>query len=449
MATARARHGSYLFQRPGSDNFWIKLRSPAGRVERSLGTSDRRQAEILALPMIAEHKAALLAARPRLETTWHPQYEPRPQPYPGPNGELITATQRELTFYSADGKFLRTEPNGRLVQRLVNMPKGAALNLDTDQPWPPGPFVFPPGTVAVPGSARRLRRYGPIVELSKLGRPEAPTKNGDDAILETYLTNSNISGYDRREAEATLALFKTLVGKPLKDASRDDGRLLVRHFTDQGLKTATISKKIGWLRSAVNLAIDEDKSGKWTFNPFARIIPQVEDELERHPLSDAELKTCKRNLDKLSASDQLLFRLLAATGMRLGEAFQIDGEAIERRIRYCVVGTKTSQSKRRVPFPNCVLRYLPKKIRGPLFTGDTRAASKRLNRFLDDCGFKDDPSIVVHSLRHRAADRLRASECPPDIRWALLGHETNSVAEDYGTGFPVTKLRKWIDRIGF
>ena len=46
MATARARHGSYLFQRPGSENFYVKLRSPTGRVEKSLRTSDRREAEV-------------------------------------------------------------------------------------------------------------------------------------------------------------------------------------------------------------------------------------------------------------------------------------------------------------------------------------------------------------------------------------------------------------------
>src|SRR6478735_3983487 len=63
MAT-RARHGSYLFQR--GNVWWIKLRSPNGRIERSLHTPDRKQAELVALPMIAEHKAALLAARPRL-----------------------------------------------------------------------------------------------------------------------------------------------------------------------------------------------------------------------------------------------------------------------------------------------------------------------------------------------------------------------------------------------
>jgi hypothetical protein len=44
---ARARHGNYLFQRPGSSNYYIKLRSPGEkRKELSLGTPDRREAEV-------------------------------------------------------------------------------------------------------------------------------------------------------------------------------------------------------------------------------------------------------------------------------------------------------------------------------------------------------------------------------------------------------------------
>ena len=49
------RRADYLFIQPGNRNWHIKLQSPTGRIERSLGTSDRVQAEILALPMIAEH----------------------------------------------------------------------------------------------------------------------------------------------------------------------------------------------------------------------------------------------------------------------------------------------------------------------------------------------------------------------------------------------------------
>jgi hypothetical protein len=91
---------------------------------------------------------------------------------------------------------------------------------------------------------------------------------------------------------------------------------------------------------------------------------------------------------------------------------------------------------------------LPKKIQGPLFEGSPRPASKRLNRFLKDIGIADRRK-VIHSFRHRAQDRLRAVGCPQDIRWALLGHEKRTIAEGYGEGFPVTLLKKWIDKIGF
>jgi hypothetical protein len=44
---------------------------------------------------------------------------------------------------------------------------------------------------------------------------------------------------------------------------------------------------------------------------------------------------------------------------------------------------------------------------------------------------------------------LRAAGCPEDVRWSILGHEEEIVAAGYGEGFPVTLLRKRIDKIGF
>jgi hypothetical protein len=113
---ARAKHGSYLFQRPGSENYYVKLRSPAGRVERSLGTSDRREAEVIAGPMITAHKAALLAARPRVETTWVREYEPGL--HTGLEGERIYATATELHWAcSACSRKLSMFPNSPFAMR--------------------------------------------------------------------------------------------------------------------------------------------------------------------------------------------------------------------------------------------------------------------------------------------------------------------------------------------
>jgi len=416
----------YLFKRPGSDRWWIKLRSGGERIERSLSTSDRRQAEVLALPMIAEHKAKLLAARPRFETTWQHEYEPGRE-HVGPDGGRVLATDKELFYIGHNGSITRTAPNGALAHQLVG-----------------GPLTVRSVVEA------HLKRFA---DGRAESGPKMQTKNGDDAILETYLKHRNITGYYEREARNVWALYKHLTdSRPLKEADRDDGRKLVAHFEAEGLKSATIEKKIGWLNAAVNLAI---KEGRLKFNPFASVVPKRDDKQRRLPLSDADIKDIKRNFARLSDFHQLLLRLLASTGMRLSEAFEIDGEQRERGVRFVIVGfvgRKTEQSLRRVPLPAAVLPYLPKVIEGPLFASKDAdpadAASKRLNRFLREIGIAD-PRKVIHSLRHRAADRLRAAECPQDIRWALLGHEVETIAEDYGKGFSVPQLKRWIDKIGF
>ena len=289
------------------------------------------------------------------------------------------------------------------------------------------------------------------IEVTDDARPALQVKTDDDKVLETYIKHRKLSGYIEREARDVWMLFKTLTNnKPLKNCDRDDGRKLVTHFEERGLKSATIEKKIAWLNAAVNLAIRE---GRLRFNPFASIVPRVRDKTRRLPLADADMKAIKRNLTQLGVGDQLLVRLLASTGMRLSEAFEIDSEAKERGVRYVMVGKKTAQSLRRVPLPAAVLPHLPKSIVGPLFNRSKNAdpsdaASKRLNRFLDDIGITD-PRKVVHSFRHRAQDRLRAAECPEDIRWSILGHEEETVADSYGTGFSVPQLKKWIDKIRF
>jgi hypothetical protein len=98
-------------------------------------------------------------------------------------------------------------------------------------------------------SAPRLGLTVPVpIEVTDKARPTLAAKNSDDAIFETYLKHANVTGYYEREARAVWALYKQLIDNmPLKDASRDDGRKLVEYFEAQNLKSATITKKVGWL----------------------------------------------------------------------------------------------------------------------------------------------------------------------------------------------------------
>ena len=429
-----ARKVDYLYRRKGSANWWLRLQFDGRDSGRSLGTPIRKEAEILALPIIAEHKAeaALLATRPRIEPTWRHELEPGRE-YVGPDGTRIVATEKELIHIGHNGAIFRTESNGAPAFQIAGLDRRLGVHSSGD-----------------------------MIEIVEDTRATVSIKRADDAILETYIKQANLTGYREREARAMWSLFRMLTnGIPISEATRADGRKLVEHLKDGGAKSTTIRKKVMWLNAACNLAM---KDGCLKFNPFSGIAPECDDIEKRLPLSDSDIKECKRTLSKLSEADQLLFRLLATTGMRLGEAFeigqkvkvkikkewkeQINGDMTERGCRFVFVGHKTEQSKRRVPFPAALLPYLPRHIAGPLFAGSASAASKRLNRFLRDIGITD-PRKVIHSLRHRAQDQLRAYECPQDIRWALLGHEEKTVAAGYGEGFAVTVLRKWVDKIGF
>jgi integrase len=404
--TERKRKISYLFLRPDSQNWHVRLQSPGGRIEKSLGTPDRAQAEILSLPYIQQHKMRLLEAKPG-QVAWRWRIGALGEGHVAPFKQIIV-DGRELIILNS-GAVVRKEPNGEFA------------------------------LVAVPS----------VREQKAIARQDQRTATSpDDALIETYLKHKNITGYFEREARAVWALYKQLTNsKPLKDASRDDGRKLVDYYEKQDLKSASIQKKLGWMIAAVNLAIDE---GKLKFNPFSSIVRDRDDKQRRLPLSETDIRNLKRNLDQLDEADQLLFRVLASTGCRLSEAFEIDGEMKEGGCRYIIVGRKTDQSLRRVPLPAALLPFLPRKIEGQLFKAEPRGAtSKRLMRFLRAVVGIDDPRKVVHSLRHRAQDRLRAAGCPEDLRWAILGHEEETVAAGYGEGFPVPLLKKWIDKIGF
>ncbi len=102
-------------------------------------------------------------------------------------------------------------------------------------------------------------------------RPIMPRKTAgdDDSLLDAYIAQARKGrGLAERQAkEARVTRWhcsKQLTnGKAIKDASRDDGRLLVEHMKGLELKSATIQKRMGWLVAATKFAIDEGKLKKF------------------------------------------------------------------------------------------------------------------------------------------------------------------------------------------
>ena len=83
-------------------------------------------------------------------------------------------------------------------------------------------------------------------------------------------------------------------------------------------------------------------------------------------------------------------------------------------------------------------------------------AGKRLRAWLTDIGINDAYKAPMHYFRHRAAKRMRAANIPEDVREAIGGWAngkgkkvSRKYGNKHGAGYPITVLRKAIDKIGF
>jgi integrase len=432
----------YLFKRKGSDNYYVRLQPPGQKiVERSLGTADVKAAEIAAADLIKKHKQLMYARRltrlPRVEPLpWKPDYAPGM--HPG-----FFATEREL-------RDLKT---------------GEVIGVNG------GPQE---GEILIPGPSDGMPSFE-AYDAAK-ARPTRAVKDGDDQLLEIYLAHNGITGLRERQARSIWHTFRTIVSKPLRQCTREDGRDIVTYLEKQYLekhagekiKSATLRRRLVPLVATVNLAIDE---GKLTFNPFSSVVPVRDDEDERDAFDEDDMKLMRANLHKLDKNDQLLVRVVATTGMRRGEAFEIDREEVEDGIRFVTIGTKTPQSLRRIPLPADLLPYLPEKITGQLIPGRMDSASKRLGKWMYKIGIPGitDPDKAdkdkapdeldkapMHSFRHRAAQRLRAAGVPEDVREAVGGwangkkkKTSRKYGNKHGAGYPLSRLKEAIDCIGF
>ena len=118
---------------------------------------------------------------------------------------------------------------------------------------------------------------------------------------------------------------------------------------------------------------------------------------------------------------------------------------------------KTRSSERDVPLVGAALWAVKRAVEGspneylfPRYCSHDGCkadyASNSLNKWLR----KHVPSgCVVHSFRHSMRDRLRAVECPAEIIDQLGGWTTAGVGRQYGLGYGLVAVQRWISSVSF
>lgn len=450
------RQGVSVFKKPDSEMWQIRFQYPGHSwikgYTRSLRTKDKAEAELRAAPLIYKHNLLremltnwLDANVPkRCGATLTTRYEPGRWPVDDGLGTWVTASQDTLMF-DRPGCAPWSEPNVQWFHEHDRLPLSAHA-------W---------RMVAHPSYAEEYRagqrRHGFEDEDAPVPVPKKvrAQPGSDDDHIERYIGHAQLNAYAAQETRNAFALFKELTGnKPLKDCDRDDGRKLVAHYrAETDNKSGTIGKKISRLAAAVNLAIDEQKL---RFNPFSKITPVIDDAEEREPMPEEDVKRIRENEHTFESREWLLYLLCETTGMRRKEAYSISRDYVEAGIRYVIIGEKTKQSKRRVPFPEAVIPYLTPRISRPLFSPELTTPEERFNdlknlgrEVLRQMGRVGVKTPGLHTLRHRAKDRLRAAGVTHEQQEELLGHERKTVADGYGKGYPVRMLKDWVEHIGY
>ena len=246
---------------------------------------------------------------------------------------------------------------------------------------------------------------------------------------------------------------------PLNEITRADANAL-RDYLLERMKPSSVHRYITVVRAAVNYVVTEHSLNIPNVFNGLRIKGASASIDDRLPISDQDLAMARPNFDD-DAVANALFITLTDTGARLSEITGLvvqDVDLQERSITIRPNGVrtlKTKGSQRTLPLSERALELLQEHRRGkgdtqPIFPDYARprgrdAASamlmKRLRRSITD------KKLTMHSLRHRMKDKLRNTGCPEAISLAILGHSTNTVAANYGSGYALEVMREHMERV--
>ena len=219
-------------------------------------------------------------------------------------------------------------------------------------------------------------------------------------------------------------------------------------------------RTIGVLKAAINHVLVENDLDLRNVFQGLKIKGAGSSKTDRLPVTDEQLATLLP-VYATSPVPEALFVTLTDTGARLAEIVGLEAQDLDLakgclNIRHnSIRRLKTKTSDRVIPLSRRAQELLRQHQDGlsdtsPIFPqyarprGSDAASAMLMKRLRTQV---NNPKVTIHSLRHRMKDKLRNTGCPEDVSLAILGHSSNTVAANYGSGYALEVMREHMESV--
>ena len=269
-----------------------------------------------------------------------------------------------------------------------------------------------------------------------------------------------------RTVDRNVNYFIEAVGnRDLSDYSSTDGARFRDFLLGKGLAVSSIKRIFSSLGPIIKLMIQEH--GLSAISPLVgTYMPSGGKKDKRQPIPIETIKSIQSVCMDMNDDLRWVIALVSDTGMRLAEVCGLERSdvVLDSSTPYIIIQPNTSRrlktesSERTVPLVGAALwaatqafealgcedeKYLfPRYTKGGKCNANS--ASAALNKWMKQ--YVED-GCVIHSFRHSMRDRLREVECPSDIIDQIGGWSCSSVGQNYGIGYKLPVLHKWLQMI--
>ena len=284
--------------------------------------------------------------------------------------------------------------------------------------------------------------------------------------LEVYLKQKG-KGRPKTFRVAAKRTCKYLIGlcgnKPLSHYTRQDALQFRDWLVARGLTGSSITRNFAYLKAVINLSLSEYALD--VRNPFIGVYhDRNAGVLVRRPIPIDAIRNVQSECHAIDDDMRWLIALISDTGMRLAEGAGLlkeDFVGLDTDLPYVRVtkhpwrNLKTASSERKIPLVGEAL-WAARRISEADNASDfafprynrisptaANSASAALNKWLKQ---HVPAGCTMHSFRHSMRDRLRAVQCPADITDQIGGWTTDGVGQGYGSGYPMSVLKEWLEK---